>query len=415
MPFVTIAIRDTGATFYKGTMMIGKSRQNRKMGTGCYRQGDLEVETRATARVPSHPPIHPRPYNEHCRTNHKRSHCKGGGGVGTGEDPCGRPRTLIVPKRKFYFVLCIVALLLLFTACDSTPRTTSKVKNQSISTTNNGVITYSASPQDVLIRTFYGGGKLGSFEYSPEISVYGDGSYVLGPGLLMRQGQLSSDALGQLLYTLVDTNGLLKFTTKRFYDVPDQNATFLQLMLNGTSYVFQYGPFGNLQESAQDMDAYHRLGAALTSITSALNGPTHPYTSKQMALLVHQDFNPDLSRTIAYWSLPDFNLYNLAVYECGATPLDQTGPNGDTGCLTYTVPHNALLLSEQQQQTIISLLNGQPQGVFLDLGQYYSVTLRPLLPDEIVQKTLAMLGSSELDYTGVPLQDGPVPTATPTR
>ncbi len=310
-------------------------------------------------------------------------------------------------------LLCII--ILLFTACGSTPKTTSKVKNQSISTTNNGVITYSASPQDVLIRTFYGGGKLGSFEYSPEISMYGDGSYILGPGLQMRQGQLSSDALGQLLHTLVDTNGLLKFTTKRFYDVPDQNATFLQLMLNGTSYVFQYGPFGNLQESAQDMDAYHRLGAALTSITSALNGPTHPYTGKQMALLVHQDFNPDLSRTIAYWSLPDFNLYNLAVYECGATPLDQTGPNGDTGCLTYTVPHNALLLSEQQQQTIISLLNGQPQGVFLDLGQYYSVTLRPLLPDEIVQKTLAMLGSAELDYIGVPLQDGPVPTATPTR
>src|SRR5450759_4338944 len=77
--------------------------------------------------------------------------------------------------------------------------------------------------------------------------------------------------------------------------------------------------------------------------------------------------------------------------------------------------HNALLLSEQQQQMIISLLNGQPQGVFLDLGQYYSVMLRPLLPDEIAQRTLAMLGSAELDYTGVPLQAGPVPVATPTR
>jgi hypothetical protein len=327
----------------------------------------------------------------------------------------GRPRTLPVWERKFYIILSIVALLLVLTACDSTPKTTSKMKSQSISTTNNGVITYSASPQDVLIRTFYGGGKLGSFEYSPEISMYGDGSYMLGPGLQMRQGQLNSDALGQLLHTLVDTNGLLKFTTKRFYDIPDQNATFLQLMLNGTSYTYQYGPFGNLQESAQDMNAYNRLGAALTSITSALNGPTHPYASKQMALLVHQDFNPDLSQTIAYWSLPDFNLYNLAVYECGAIPLDQTGPNGDTGCLTYTVPHNALLLSEQQQQMIISLLNGQPQGVFLDLGQYYSVTLRPLLPDEIAQRTLAMLGSAELDYTGVPLQAGPVPVATPTR
>jgi hypothetical protein len=311
-------------------------------------------------------------------------------------------------------LFCIIIVVL--SACDTTPNTASnKVKKQSISTTSNGVITYSTSQQDVLIRTFYGGGKLGSFEFSPEISIYGDGSYILGPGLQMREGQLSSDSLGQLLHTLVDTDGLLKFTTKQFYDIPDQNATFLQLMLNGTSYTFQYGPFGNLQESAQDMDAYHRLGAALTSITSALNSPTHPYTGKQMALLVHQDFSPDLSHPIAYWSLPDFNLYNLAVYECGAIPLDQTGPNGDTGCLTYTVPHNALLLSEQQQQTIISLLNGQSQGVFLDLGQYYSVTLRPLLPDEIVQKTLAMLGSAELDYTGVPLQAGPVPVATPTR
>ncbi len=309
-------------------------------------------------------------------------------------------------------LFCII--LVLFSACNSTPKTTGQVKKQSISTTDNGVITYSTSLQDVLIRTFYGGGKLGSFEYSPDISIYGDGSYILGPGLQMREGQLSSDALGQLLHTLVDTDGLLKFTTKQFYDIPDQNATFLQLMLNGTSYAFQYGPFGNLQESAQDMNAYHRLGAALTSITNALNGPTHPYTSKQMALLVHQDFSPDLSQTIPHWSLSDFNLYNLATYECGAIPVDQTGPNGDTGCLTYTVPQNALLLSEQQQQAIISLLKGQSQGVFLDLGQYYNVTLRVLLPDEIAQKTLAMLGSAELDYSGVPLKDGPVPAATPT-
>ncbi|HKV59665.1 MAG TPA: hypothetical protein VJO32_15335, partial [Ktedonobacteraceae bacterium] len=308
-------------------------------------------------------------------------------------------------------LFCIVIVLL--SACDSTPN--NKVRNQSISTTNNGVITYSASSQDVLMRTFYGGGKLGSFEYSPEISIYGDGSYILGPGLQMREGQLSSDALGQLLHTLVDTDGLLKFTTKQFYDIPDQNATFLQLTLNGTNYTFQYGPFGNLQESAQDMNAYHHLGAALTSITNALNGPTHPYSNKQMALLVHQDFSPDLAQTIPDWSLANFNLYNLAVYECGVIPVDQTGPNGDTGCLTYTVPYNALLLSEQQRQSIVTLLNGQQQGVFLYMGQYYSVTLRPLLPDEAAQKTLAMLGSAELNYVGVPLKSGPVPvpTATP--
>lgn len=322
-----------------------------------------------------------------------------------------------VGTRATAIVLCIVALLLIPTACDSTPNTTSsnKVKNQSISTTNNGVITYSASSQDVLIRTFYGGGKLGSFEYSPEISIYGDGTYILGPGLQMREGQLSSDALVLLLHTLVDTDGLLKFNTKQFYDIPDQNATFLQLMINSTSYTFQYGPFGSLNESTQDMDAYHRLGAALTSITIALNGPTHLYSSKQVALLVHQDFSPDLSLTIPYWSLSDFTLSDLAIYECGAIPLDQTGPNADTGCLTYTVPDNALLLSEQQRQTIVSSMNGQQQAVFLDLGQYYSVTLRSLLPDEIAQKTLAMLGSAELNYAGVPLQNGPVPIPTPTR
>ncbi|HEU0001241.1 MAG TPA: hypothetical protein VFQ36_10100 [Ktedonobacteraceae bacterium] len=317
-----------------------------------------------------------------------------------------------MPGRISYFVLGIVALLLILTACNSTPN--NKAKNQSISTTNNGVITYSASPQDVLIRTFYGGGKLGSFEYSPEISIYGDGSYILGPGLQMREGQLSGDALAQLLHTLVDTDGLLKFTTKQFYDIPDQNATFLQLTLNGTNYTFQYGPFGNLQESAQDMNAYHRLGAALTSLTNALNGPTHPYTSKQMALLVHQDFSPDLSQTIPDWSVADFNLYNLAAYECGVTLVDQTGPNGDTGCLTYTVPQNALLLSEQQRQSIVSLLNGRQQGVFLYMGLYYNVTLRPLLPDEAAQKTLAMLGSAELSYAGVPLKSGPVPVPTTT-
>src|SRR5713226_2145913 len=127
------------AACYEGTSMIGK--QNRRFDTWWYRQG--------------------------------------------------RPRTLKVSGRKSYLVLGIVALLLILTACESSPGTSTgnKVKNQSISTTNNGVITYSASPQEVLIRTFYGGGKLGSFEYSPEISIYGDGSYILGPGLQMREGQ----------------------------------------------------------------------------------------------------------------------------------------------------------------------------------------------------------------------------------
>jgi hypothetical protein len=73
------------------------------------------------------------------------------------------------------------------------------------------------------------------------------------------------------------------------------------------------------------------------------------------------------------------------------------------------------LLNQQQQRAILSQLKGQQQGVFYDLGQYYNVTLRPLLPDELAQKTLAMLGSAELVYTGVPLREGPVPVATPAR
>jgi len=61
-----------------------------------------------------------------------------------------------------------------------------------------------------------------------------------------------------------------------------------------------------------------------------------------------------------------------------------------------------------------TLLHGQQQAVFLENGAYYSVTLRPLLPDEIEQKTLAMFGSQELSYTGVTLSKGPVPVPTPT-
>jgi hypothetical protein len=37
-----------------------------------------------------------------------------------------------------------------------------------------------------------------------------------------------------------------------------------------------------------------------------------------------------------------------------------------------------------------------------------------LLPDEIAQKMLAMFGSQELAYAGVPLYAGPVPTPIPT-
>jgi hypothetical protein len=323
-------------------------------------------------------------------------------------------------KFRYRFLLSMLCtLLILFAACDSGANTSSVNNNikQTLSTSSGSTITYSTGAQDVLIRTFYGGGKLGTLEMSPELSIYGDGTYILGPGLQMRQGHLSVYALQQLLNRLVDTYGLLRFSKQQFYDIPDQNATLLQMILNGKHFEYLYGPFGHLQESAQEIDEYQRLGKALTSITESLVGPTHNYASQEMALLVHQTFSPDLSQPIPYWYLQDFTLFQLATYECGPILPDETGPNADTGCLTYTVPHTVLQLNTQQLQEIMALLHGQEQGVFLEGGLYYSVVLRPLLPDELAQKMLAMFGSQELSYAGVSLVEGPVPipTITPTH
>lgn len=304
--------------------------------------------------------------------------------------------------------------MLLSSACDTSQHSTTTRQSHSFSTNSGTTITYTVSPQDVLIRTLYGGGRLGTLELSPEISIYGDGSYILGPGLDMQEGQLSTDALDQLLHTMVDSDGLLTFSQQQFYDVPDQNATFLQFNINQRSYIFQYGPFGNLSESAQAMDEYHRLGNALTSIRGALSGPLHPYKGTSMVLFAHQDFNPDLPQSIPVWRVPGLDLANLAIYECGVIQPDETGPNADNGCLSYTIPHNALLLTAQQQSAIVSLLHGQNQGIFLEGDLYYSISLRALLPDELPAKMLAMLGSDELSYAGIPLSEGPVPTPVPT-
>jgi hypothetical protein len=310
-------------------------------------------------------------------------------------------------------LFCIIIILI--TACDSSVNTpTTNSAKQTLSISSGSTITYNTKPQDVLIRTFYGGGKLGTFEMSPEISIYGDGTYILGPGLQMQEGRLQAAALQQLLNKLVDTYGLLKLDKQQFYDIPDQNATVLQLMLNDKEYSYLYGPFGNIQESAQDRSEYQRLGKALTSITEALVGPTHPYTNQQMVLLAHQTFSPDLSQSIPNWSFQDFSLFQLSTFECGLVPPDLTGPNADTGCLTYTVPHTALLLNTHQLQQMKTLLHGQQQAVFLEKDAYYSVTLRPLLPDELEQKMLAMFGSQELSYRSVTLSQGPVPIPTPT-
>ena len=326
-----------------------------------------------------------------------------------------RPTIVRIVAHRFLPVM-LCALMVLLTASSSGPSApaSNSTRHTTVSTTGGSIITYNTGPQDVLIRTFYGGGRLGTLEMSPDITLYGDGAYILGPGLQMRQGKLSVDALQQLLFTLVDNYALLKLNRQQFYDVPDQNATVLQLNINAQAYAFLYGPFGNLQESAQDLEEYQRLGKALTSITGALSGLTNNYTSNQVALLVHQTFSPDLNQTIPFWDFQDFTLAQLANYECGPVPPDETGPNAGTGCLTFTVPQRALLLDTQQLQQIAKLLQGQDQGTFLENGLYYSVVLRPLLPDELAQKMLAMFGSQELAYAGVPLYEGPVPLPTPT-
>lgn len=320
--------------------------------------------------------------------------------------------------KKLYLLL--ISLLLLLASCSGsigTPSSSStKGTPHTTLSTNNGTMTYSSSPQDVIIRTFYGGGNMGTLEISPDISIYGDGTYMLGPGMHMREGHLRTNGLQQLLHILVDNDGLPGFQRQQFYDIPDQNMTLLQLNLNGKDYAYYYGQFGFLQESTQDMSEYQRLGQALTTITQSIAGTTQAYTSTNMALLVHQDFSPDLTKRIPTWTLPAFTLDSVATYECGVTPPDQTGPNADTGCLSFTVPHNAYLLVPQQLQAIQAMLKGQQEGVFFeqDTQSYYSIVLRPLLPDELREQTLAMYGSAELNYVGIPLHRGNIPKPTPT-
>lgn len=318
-------------------------------------------------------------------------------------------------RRMLPATLGIVILALLLTSCDLSDNPGSSGGNaqqtRTFSGSSNGPITYSTSAHDVLIRTFYGGGLSGTLELSPEISIYGDGTYILG---LDRQGQLTSDALQQLLDTIVDKDGLLNFTRQQFADIPDQNATFLELSLNGRQEELMYGSFGNTQESAQDLDEYHLLGQVLTAITEALKGPTQPYKGTQVALLVRQSFSPDLTRPIPAWSLADFTLAQAAVYECGVIPPDEVGLNPETACLKYTIPQHAILLTPAQLQAVRAQLNGQ-QGTYSEQGLYYTVVLRPLLPDEVVSKSLAMFGSAQQSYTGVPLLQGTVPSGpTPT-
>ena len=314
------------------------------------------------------------------------------------------------------FPLCV--LLLLLTACNSSTNNTSS-HHQTVPTDSGSPVTYSTLPQDVLLRLFYGGGKVGVLEMTPEISIYGDGTFITGPGLKLQQGSLSNDALQSLLHTLTSTDNVLQLQQQVFDDIPNQNATLLQIALNGKNYQFLYGPFGNLQESAQEVQEYHQLGNAISTIKNALTGPETAYTSQNMALLVYQTFRADYTtaqeQTLPTWPLNDIDLANTAIYECGAIPPDQTGPNADNGCLTYTVPLIAYLPGKSDLQQIKDVLHGQQQGMFLENTNLYVAILRPLLPDEITQQQLAMYGSNTQTYTPVPLKGGdiPIPTATP--
>lgn len=328
------------------------------------------------------------------------------------------PRTIM--KRLMYPCTAVCVLLLLSgclgdtgnTSISHGAHTTSFVSSDP--NTANQQITYSTGPQDVLIRTFYGGGLYGSLSLAPLVSIYGDGTYILDTS---RQGKLSDDALQTLLHTLVDMDGLLNLPQQQFADIQDQNAAFLLLNLNGKQLQLMYGSFGNQQESTQAMAAYHRLGQALTAINNALTGATRPYHGQQVALLVRQDFSPDLGQPPTAWPLADFTLAQAAVFECGLIPLDQVDQNQETSCLKYTIPMHAILLTAAQLTTIQQQLNAQ-QGDFSEGNAYYTVTLRQLLPDELSAGQLAMFGSAQASYIGVPLLQGsvpPIPTPTPSR
>jgi hypothetical protein len=137
-------------------------------------------------------------------------------------------------KRFLYTALssAFLGLLLLFVSgcSQGSSSVASPVQKQTITSATNQTITYSNNPQDVVLRTFYGGSLSGTLQLGPRLSLYGDGSYTIGLG---QRGQLSSDDMQKLLSTLVDTDGLLSLTQLQFFDIPDQNATYLELMLNG--------------------------------------------------------------------------------------------------------------------------------------------------------------------------------------
>jgi hypothetical protein len=308
--------------------------------------------------------------------------------------------------------LCLLLLAMLVSGCNFNSDTNQGAQKQTFTSTTHQTISYNSNPHDIILRTFYGGALAGTLELAPRISLYGDGTYVLG---LDRRGQLSSDKLQSLLSTLVDSDGLLSLSKQQFFDLPNQNATYLELTLNNKTYELVYGIFGTQPESQSALNEYHRLGGALQEINNQLNGePTSPYTTGDYALLARQVSYVDRTQTIPYWPLPDLTLYHVATFECGTVPEDTTSSNKEIACLKFTIPLNAVLLTADQYTALKTQLPLAKTEVFSEGGFYYEVTIRPLLPDEKQQQQLAMFGSGQLTYKGVPLQIGPIPQSTPT-
>lgn len=308
-------------------------------------------------------------------------------------------------------LLCTLLLgMIILTACDSFPALgTKQGQSNTFTSSSNQAISYSTSPHDVLIRTFYGGGRYGSLALAPDVSIYGDGRYTIGTD---QQGQLNEDNLQQLLNTLIDTDGLLNVRRQHFSELQDQNATYLELNINGKQKELVYGTFSNPRGNQQDQDEYNRVGRALKSIVDALTGPLHHYTSSSFALLARQIYFGNTKQQVLDWPLSDFSLAQVATFECGSIPSDITSPNFEIGCLKYTDPRQAVLLHTTQSKTLQASMGKSSTAIFKDGDLFYSVILRPLLPDELPRKTLAMFGSAQLSYRGVPLDDGAVPAAS---
>ncbi|GHO65638.1 hypothetical protein KSC_045300 [Ktedonobacter sp. SOSP1-52] len=309
--------------------------------------------------------------------------------------------------RSFFLIalssLCLLLLALGLVACDSGTAKQKQIKTIQQAKANKQV-TYSVDPQDVVIRTLYGGGLKGSLSLSPVLSIYGDGTYILGTE---RTGKLTPDALQQLLDALVNTYDLPDFSQKQFIDIQDLNATYLQLALNNQQTEFAYGSFGYYQPKAQELDEYTRLGKALTAINNAVNATSsQPYKASTYALLARRTFSADPQRDYPFWPLSDYTLEQAATYECGSIPPNENTPNLETPCLKFTIPSHALLLNHGQYQSLKASLNGN-SGTMSEAGLYYTLTLRPLLPDETQTKALAMFGSQQTQFTPIPLAFAP--------